>query len=195
MGKTEERIAEFIVSTRAEEIPAASYDAARRSCFDCVGVMLAGALMLATPLLGKPAAKAPDARRELQAIYNKINAAAARKDVDGVYAYDADDCTFVDRRGRVHDASDGRQELEEVMEVIDSLKVTSTIQGFVGTDTEATVTVKDHAVARLANATSGRAVRFTGDAVSRDYWAYTAQGWRRKHSRLLSGHNAMHKNF
>lgn len=43
VGKTEERIAEFIVSTRAEEIPAASYDAARRSCFDCVGVMLAGA--------------------------------------------------------------------------------------------------------------------------------------------------------
>ncbi len=43
MGKTEARIAEFIVGTQAANIPAESYRAAGRSCFDCVGVMLAGA--------------------------------------------------------------------------------------------------------------------------------------------------------
>jgi 2-methylcitrate dehydratase PrpD len=44
MGKTETRIAEFIVETDAAAIPADSYRAAREGCFDCVGVTLAGAV-------------------------------------------------------------------------------------------------------------------------------------------------------
>jgi 2-methylcitrate dehydratase PrpD len=44
MGKTEARIAEFIVETDPAAIPAESYRAAREGCFDCVGVALAGAV-------------------------------------------------------------------------------------------------------------------------------------------------------
>ncbi len=43
MGKVEEAIAEFIVSTNPEAIPEACYRVVRDACFDCVGVMLAGA--------------------------------------------------------------------------------------------------------------------------------------------------------
>jgi 2-methylcitrate dehydratase PrpD len=43
MGKTEERIAEFVVKTAAAEIPAASYAAVQRAVLDCIGCMLAGA--------------------------------------------------------------------------------------------------------------------------------------------------------
>lgn len=43
MGKTEERIAEFIVDTSPTDIPSESYAAAGVGCFDCVGVTLAGA--------------------------------------------------------------------------------------------------------------------------------------------------------
>lgn len=41
-GKAEQRIAEFIVETKADAIPADGFRAAREACFDCVGVMLAG---------------------------------------------------------------------------------------------------------------------------------------------------------
>jgi 2-methylcitrate dehydratase PrpD len=43
MGKIEETIAEFIVGTNPEAIPEDCYRVVRDGCFDCVGVMLAGA--------------------------------------------------------------------------------------------------------------------------------------------------------
>ncbi len=66
------------------------------------------ALCLALPAAAKPAAPAPPARREIQAIYNKINAAAMQKDVDGVYAFNSDDYTMIDTKGHVHEPSEER---------------------------------------------------------------------------------------
>jgi 2-methylcitrate dehydratase PrpD len=43
VGRVEERIAEFIVSTSASEVPEAALKAARNSSFDCVGCILAAA--------------------------------------------------------------------------------------------------------------------------------------------------------
>jgi 2-methylcitrate dehydratase PrpD len=43
VGKTEERIAEFVVETTPDEVPARAFAAAARSCLDCIGCMLAGA--------------------------------------------------------------------------------------------------------------------------------------------------------
>jgi 2-methylcitrate dehydratase PrpD len=43
VGRTEERIAEFIVGTEASQIPVGSFSGAVEACFDCVGVTLAGA--------------------------------------------------------------------------------------------------------------------------------------------------------
>ena len=143
----------------------------------------------------KPAPPIPSARRQIQAIYNQINAAAMQKNVDGVYAFDSDDCTLIDQKGRVHEPSEGRQDLEQALEVMDSVKATTVIQGFTGTDTEATVTVKDHVVARIANATTGRAAKITVDDVSREHWIKTEDGWRRNRTRVLSGKNGLRKNF
>lgn len=43
MGRTEERVAAFIVDTDARDIPDESYKAANQAVFDCLGVTLAGA--------------------------------------------------------------------------------------------------------------------------------------------------------
>ena len=153
------------------------------------------ALCLVLPVAAQPEAKTPNARREIQAIYNKINAAAMQKDVDGVYAFDSDDYTVIDKKGHVHEASEGRQEMEQGMEVVDSLKATSLIQSFAGTSTEATVTVKEHAIVRIANSTTGRAVKIIADDTAREHWIKMEDGWKRTRTRILSGKNALHKNF
>jgi len=153
------------------------------------------ALCLVLPAVAKPSAPAPAARRELQAIYNKINAAAMQKDVDGFYFYDSDDYTLIDTKGHVHEPSEERQEFEQALEIVDSVQAASVIQNFTGTDTEATVTVKEHMVARLANNANGRAVKITAGDVARDHWVKTADGWRRTRTRILSGRNAFQKNF
>lgn len=153
------------------------------------------ALCPALPAAAKPTPKAPPARAAIQAIYNKINAAAMEKNVDGVYDFDSDDYTFIDKNGHVREASEGRQELEQALEVINSLKAVSVIQSFAGTDDEATVTVKEHVTARVGNTTTGRALKVTSDDVARDHWIKTDDGWRRNRTRILSGKNALQKNF
>ena len=153
------------------------------------------ALLLAIPASGKPAPTGPSPQRELQALYNKINASAANKDVDGVYAYNDDDYTLIDKKGRVHGGSDGRQELEKAFEIVDSMKGISKIQTFSGSDTEATVTIKDHDVATVANGVTGHAIKVTANMLSRDYWTYTADGWRRKRTRILTETGTFHRNF
>ena len=139
--------------------------------------------------------KTPSARRELQAIYNQINAAAAQKDVDGVFNYDAPDYSTVDPKGHVFEGSYGRQELQDLMNAVDTVKGTTTIKSYTGTDTDATVVVKDHYVFLASNLATGRMIKLSGDDLSRDYWVKTEDGWRRKRTRILSGKNVFRKNF
>lgn len=157
------------------------------------------ALWLALPAAARPAPKplpkSPPARAEIQAIYNKINAAAAAKDVDAVFAYDSDDYTQIDKKGRVHDASDDRQGLEKLMEEANSIQAVTAIRGFSGTETEATVTVTDRVVIRIANESTGRAVTLRTGDTAREHWVKTADGWRRTRSRLLSDKVSLKKNF
>lgn len=143
---------------------------------------------------GKPAAKSVSpAQREIQEIYNQINAAAAKKDVDGVFDFNTDDYTLVDTKGQVHDASDGRQEMEDAMGVLDTVKGISLIQSFTETETDATVTVKDRMVVTAANHINGRSIKLTESDISRDYWVKTDDGWRRKRTRIISGKGILHK--
>ena len=152
-------------------------------------------LCLALPATAKPVPKVTPEQREIQAIYNRISAAAAAKDVDGLYDYNSDDYVVIDRKGRSHDATEGRQEVEQALEIVDSVRDVNVIQSFEGTDADATVTVKEHIVVKAANNITGRAIKITGDDVARDHWIKTDDGWRRNRTRILSGHNALHKNF
>ncbi len=158
-------------------------------------LLLPFALCLALPAASKPAAPVPSARREIQAIYNRVNAAVMQKDVDGAYDFDSDDYTVIDTKGHVHESSEWRQEFEQALEEVDSIKAVSVIQSFTGTGDEATVTVKEHMVARIANNANGRAVKITVGDVARDHWVKTADGWRRTRTRILSGKGAFQKNF
>jgi len=155
--------------------------------------------LLLSGCLGLPAeaapGKTPTTQQQLQAIYNKINAAAAQKNVDGVFDYDSLDHTTTDIKGHVHEASDGRQELQNVMDMMDSVKSTTTIKSITSTETDATVVVKDHFIFTISNRSTGRTAKIVGDDVSRDYWVKTDEGWRRKKTRILSGRTGLRKNF
>ena len=152
-----------------------------------------------TICVGSPAGAAPKkastTQHELQGIYNKINEAVAQKNVDGVFDYDTPDHTTTDKKGHVHEASDGRQELQDVMNLMDTAKSTSTIKSITSTDTDATVVVKDHFIFVISNRSTGRTAKIVGEDVSRDYWVRTDEGWRRKKTRILSGKTGLRKNF
>lgn len=149
----------------------------------------------AKPVSHKPAAKTPLARRELQAIYNHMNAEAAHRNVDGLYEYNSEDYTLLGTKGQTEDPAQARQDLEQVLDKADTVQAVTSITGFSGTDTEATVTVKDHVVIGFANNANGRAIKFSFNDTSRDHWVKTEGKWRRTRTRILSGSHTQKKNF
>jgi hypothetical protein len=155
---------------------------------------LALAVCLA-PSAGAASDKVPTTQQELQGIYNKINEAVAQKNVDGVFDYDTPDHTITDKKGHVYEASDGRQELQDMMNLVDTAKSTSIIKSIASTDTDATVVVKDHFIFMISNRPTGRTAKIVGEGVSRDYWMKTDEGWRRKKTRILSGKTGLRKNY
>ncbi len=140
-------------------------------------------------------AAAPSARREIQAIYSKIDAAIDRKDVDTAFDYDADDCQYYNKQGRLMEEGSGRQEVIDLLDKVDTVKETTVITSFAGSDADAVVTSKAHIVLAAANNANGRAIKVALDEISRDYWVKTDDGWKRKRSREIKGKAAVHKNF
>jgi hypothetical protein len=152
------------------------------------------ALGLAIPAAAGPSA-APSARRQIQAIYRKIDLAIDQKDADTAFDYDADDCQYYDKKGHLLAEGSGRQEAVDVLDTVNTAKETTVITSFTGSDTDATVTTKGHVVLSLSNNINGRAAKISFDDISRDYWVKTDDGWKRKRSREIKGSFAVHKNF
>ena len=155
-------------------------------------------LWLAVPAVAGPSSAktaAPSARREIQAIYNKIDAAINRKDVDTAFDYDADDCQYYDKKGHLLEEGSGRQEVVDLLDQVDTVKETTVITSFTGSDAEATVTAKTHVVLFASNNANGRAIKVAFDDISRDYWVKSDDGWKRKRSREIKSKFALHKNF
>ena len=155
-------------------------------------------LWSAVPAAAEPStarAAMPSARREIQATYNKIDAAIDRKDVDTAFDYDADDCQYYNKKGQLMEEGSGRQEVVDLLEKVDTVKETTVITGFAGSDADAVVTAKAHVVLAAANNANGRATKIAFDDISRDYWVKTDDGWKRKRSREIKSKLALHKNF
>ncbi len=155
-------------------------------------------LCLCLAATGRPTPKAParpisQAQREIQAIYNQIDAALGRKDVDTAFDFNTEDSEFYDKNGHPQDVTDARQELVQLFGDLDTYKRKSVIVNFSGGDTDATVTVRYHSYQSVANAISGRSAQVVTDETYRDYWVKTDDGWRRKRSRSLSFKVKIHR--
>ena len=166
----------------------------------CAASLLWPAFLLwpAVPAAAGPnAAKAavPPARREVQAIYTKLDTAIDQKDVDTAFDYDADDCEYYDKKGHLLPEGSGRQEVVDLLDQVDTVKEATVITSFTGSDAEATVTAKTHVVLFASNNANGRAIKIAFDDISRDYWLKTGDGWKRKRSREIKNKVALHKNF
>ena len=151
-------------------------------------------LCLSFSATAKPQAKPiPQAQREIQAVYNQIDAALGRKDVDTAFDFNTEDSEFYDKNGHPQDVADARQEAIQLLADIDTYKRKSVIVSFSGGDTDATVTVRYHSYQTVANAISGRSAQVVTDESYRDYWVKTDDGWRRKRSRSLSIKAKIHR--
>jgi hypothetical protein len=145
----------------------------------CLGVMSLSPAMADTPA---------QARSAIQALYNKQNAAAAKKDVNGVLVNMAPDFQAVSKDGRKITAAQQRQALTQLFSMAQSIHATSAIQKFRLQGNRATVTVKENGTFLVVNpnAAAAKPARFTVEDVSEDTWVKKGNRWLNERSVTLA---------
>ena len=147
------------------------------------GLLLLGGIL-------PPSARADatsDARRTLQTLYDNMNKAAAKKDLNGVLAYTAPDFVATGVKGEKRTMADLRAQLTQIFPLLQSWSGASRIQQVTlkGGST-ATVVVRENVRMVMVNPQTGQKAVLDSTGTSRDVWVKSGNGWRMKQSRTLS---------
>src|SRR5258708_29881 len=114
-----------------------------------ISVLAAAAAMApAQPLLAESSA---DARKAIQAAYDKSNAAAAKKDIAGTLAHHVPDFTTTDEKGKTHTLAEMKGQLTQIFQIAKEVHASTTIQSFSLKGNSATVKIEDHATIMMSN--------------------------------------------
>ncbi len=146
----------------------------------------AGLLLLGGVVPSARADATSDARRALQTLYDKTNAAAARKDANGVLAYMTPDFVATGVKGEKRTVADLRAQLTQIFPLLQSWRGGSRIQQVTLKGGAATVVVKENVRMVLVNPQTKQKAVLDSMGTSRDVWVKSGGGWRMKQSRNLS---------
>ena len=133
-----------------------------------------------------PASPIDAARRAIQSIYDGQNAAAARRDVNGMLAHVSPDYVSFDTHGGRRTLAGERQEARTVFTTAPTYKGQTRIQAITLTGKVATVRVKEHKAMIVINRPTKHFAFVAYDAVGVDTWVQGRHGWLLTRSRTLS---------
>ena len=137
---------------------------------------------LALPLTGSKADSTADAKRAIQAQYDKSNAAAAKKDSKGVTSVFTKDRVSVTSKGVTTSIQDEKKQMEQVFSAAQSCVVTSTILSVSLTGSQAKVRVKEHGKIVLPNPKTMVNSNLVEDSIREDTWIKSGGAWLEKKS-------------
>ena len=138
------------------------------------------------PLSPAHADASADARKTIQAAYTKENAAVAKKDLNGAFAFVAPDFMTGDKTGHQAALRDLKPQLQVVFDNSTSLKATTTITKFSFKGNQATVTTKDRTIMNLKAPKGGKPSKAVVDTIEEDLWVNNVGKWVRRLSTILS---------
>jgi ketosteroid isomerase-like protein len=127
-----------------------------------------------------------EARKAIQTLYNKQNAAAAKKDVEGVLANRTPDFEAIAVNGQKLTMDQVRQNIEQLLAVAQSIKATTAIKSFRLKGNNATVTTREHAEFVTTNPQTSTPAKVVIDGTSQDTWIKSGKGWQIKRSKALT---------
>ena len=137
---------------------------------------------------------AVEAKRSIQAAYDKSNAALNDKDVDAVFASCAPDFVVIDLDGHQENLDTERQAVGQMFQVAQSLENTTEVQSVTLQGGGAVVSIREHQVLQMTNPTTQEQVVVTSNNICRDYWAHTTLGWQEKRTRVVASHHDVQGN-
>ncbi|HLV80155.1 MAG TPA: nuclear transport factor 2 family protein [Chthonomonadaceae bacterium] len=133
---------------------------------------------------------APEARKTIQAAYDRFAEALHRKDAAGATADLAPDFTELDRDGAAIQGTipTERRQLQTLFLYSRSLTATETIQTFRLRGKRAIVTVKEQMVVDSTKQRrwGARPLTFCSDSLREDVWIRSGSRWRRQSAKTLS---------
>ena len=145
--------------------------------------IIAAAIMLAPGGVASVCAQADtaaDARKMIQAVYTKRDAAEQKKDLEGSLSSLAPDFVFEAKDGQRGDAKLLKRRLTPLIMLMQSVKSKSEITKFAFKGKDAKATVKAHLEMLVLNPQTQVPQRVVADATSEDLWTKTATGWLQK---------------
>ena len=141
-----------------------------------------------------------DAKNGIQKAYNTLNAAVARKDLNGVMAHRDPNYVFISAKGEQKNAQQARAATEALLRVARSARIKSTVQNVTLRKGGAVVSVKENArfvlvvpprrsarqgTLQLTQPTAAKQVMVVNNT-AREFWVKQGGRWRTKQSRTLS---------
>lgn len=128
-----------------------------------------------------------DAKKALQALYDKTDAATAKKDIKGLTAYLAPDFQVLsDKGGKAMNLEQAKSQMGMVFKQVQSFKAKSVVQKVTLKGSTATVTVKQNVTAAIMNPQTGKPSKLLMDVVAEDIWVKSGAGWKEKSSKSIS---------
>jgi len=128
-----------------------------------------------------------DAKKAIQAAYDKADAAGARKDLEGSTVYYTPDFVYTGEDGKSFQLAFIKAQMKRYFQAAKSVQSKSTITGLKLKGNSATVTVHEVGHFVLANPQKPDQTRkLDVEANAEDLWVKTAKGWQVKKSKAIS---------
>ena len=131
-------------------------------------------------------ASAPTSRRAIQSAYNAMNAALAKKNLNGVWAHRTKDYVQITATGKKILAPQLRPQEQAIVTAAQSITAQTAIRSFAQKGDTATVSVSERGTLVMNNTPARRKPKVIVTQTSRDEWVRQNGRWRIKHSTILT---------
>jgi hypothetical protein len=121
----------------------------------------------------------------LQGIYNKVNAAAAKKDIKTLWQYRTPDYAYVSAKGKTYTAAQIRPQEKAVIGGAEKVRISSVIQKLTPKGSAADVVVKESGLFVLNNPKTRKKVTVQVNSHSLDTWVKRNGSWKVRRSKTL----------
>lgn len=139
-------------------------------------------LCLVTPVLADATA---DAKKEIQARYDKVKAAGERKNIKQLLEHYTPDYTLTGQ-GRNYTLGHMRVHIGQLIRSMATIKIVTTIQKVDLKGNTATISAKEHCDLGYVNQGTKKVEPMTVDSTLQDVWVKQPEGWMLKSTKLLT---------
>jgi ketosteroid isomerase-like protein len=142
------------------------------------------ALLCLLPLAVQ-ADKTADAKKVIQAIYDREVVAFKKKDMNGMLAANTPDYVYFRKNGQKTDIQDLKNSMSQVLAMGSNLKSSQKIVKFTLKGNKALAVTQGHLEMTITNPQNKQSARVVSDDTTEDIWQKIEGKWRRKQTRIL----------